>query len=280
MAEIDLRALKEYQALAAARQRRIDARVQIAKSDPGRFSPFERNALLGLQHTKQGDIPLMDADERRALRNHEQEMLKQQGANAAGVEDKKNEGLIGVANAEAGAKAAEAKARFGFFDEKGTYHPGSDVESAKSGAQLKHELAWLNNQTKLDIANSNNATRQEIAKGTNTTRRDIAAENNETKKAVAETRGETARNVAQIRSNGRAVSEEQRAADREQRDFDAWVNNATNVTSQLLTPAERAAFLNMTAEEKKRFWEQKTGRAQQGTAQPGSGSKSWKNVQW
>lgn len=140
----------EGDVFAQARQRRLDANREIARNDPGRYSSFERNALLGID--KNGRA-LIDRSERDILRQHELQMLRQQGFNSIGTEEAKARGLamngmeaarIGadsrVRAAEIGAAAdvqkanlesGSAKARFGWFDESGTYHPGSDVNAAE-----------------------------------------------------------------------------------------------------------------------------------------------------
>lgn len=148
-----------------ARARRLEARADIAMADPGRFSPFERKALIDWRNR----------NEPNALRQHELNMLqqkgkdeiavaeqkrfgmKEQGADAAewGFKGKEVEGEYGlkqheidaaaktnVATIEAGAskygadRVSEAsKSQHGYFDEKGVYHPGSNVAAAKAQAE-------------------------------------------------------------------------------------------------------------------------------------------------
>ncbi|MBQ2631349.1 MAG: hypothetical protein IJG13_16855 [Kiritimatiellae bacterium] len=155
----------------SARERRLAENAQIARGDPGRFSSFERNALLGMQHTKSGDIALQDRRERRGLQDFEMARLRQQGENDFRVAEQKRFGMAeqGVkaagwgfkgeeVKAEAGLKQAEidaatkrygfdkdleakkygadraadgTKAQPGYFDEKGVYHPGGNVAAEK-----------------------------------------------------------------------------------------------------------------------------------------------------
>lgn len=162
---------RQAEARMAARERRLRERQMIARSDPGRFSSFERNALLGMQHTKSGDIALQDRREREGLREHEMDMLKQQGENEFRVAEQKRFGMKEQGSdaaewgfkgeevkAEAGLKQAEidaatkrygfdkdleakkygadraadgTKAQHGYFDEKGVYHPGGNVAAVK-----------------------------------------------------------------------------------------------------------------------------------------------------
>lgn len=136
----------------SARERRLAENALIARGDPGRFSSFERNALLGMQHTKSGDIALQDRREREGLRGHEMDMLKQQGENEFRGAEQKRFGMAeqGVKAAEWGFKGEEVKAnaglkqaeidaatkRYGFDKDAETKKYGfdKDAEAKKYGA--------------------------------------------------------------------------------------------------------------------------------------------------
>jgi len=181
-----------HEANMRARARRLEARAEIARTDPGRFSPFERNALLGLQHTKQGDIPLVDRQERGVLRQHELNMLQQQGKNELAVAEQKRFGMReqGRDAAEWGFKGEEVKAKtgltqaeldataktriaeldteakkygadrgleasksqHGYFDEKGVYHPGGNVAVAEASGKAALEVEHIRGQATVDAA--------------------------------------------------------------------------------------------------------------------------------
>lgn len=118
----------EGDVFAQARQRRLDANREIARNDPGRYSSFERNALLGID--KNGRA-LIDRSERDILRQHELQMLRQQGLNAIGAEEAKARGL-----AMNGMEAARIKG-------------AADVQAAQIGAdaaQYQAEIEWSKKQ--------------------------------------------------------------------------------------------------------------------------------------
>ena len=167
----------------AARLRRLEANAMIARGDPGRFSPFERNALLGMQHTKGGDIAYVDRGERTGLQRHEMDMLKQTGENEFRVAEQKRFGMkeqgsdaakwgfkgeeikskttlkqaeidaatrtkIAELDTEArkyGAdrKLEEAESQHGYFDDKGVYHPGGNVAATKAEGQTTKGVAEI-----------------------------------------------------------------------------------------------------------------------------------------
>ena len=154
-----------HEANMRARRRRLESRAEIAMADPGRFSPFERNALIEWRKRNEPD----------ALRQHELNMLQQQGKNELAVAEQKRFGMreqgrdaaewgfkgeevkgeyglkqhevdaaakTNIALTEAGAsryaadRGAEAsKSQHGYFDEKGVYHPGSNVVAAEAQAR-------------------------------------------------------------------------------------------------------------------------------------------------
>lgn len=176
----------------AARRRRLETNAMIARSDPGRFSSFERNALLGMQHTKVGDIAYVDRSERAGLRQHEMDMLKQRGENEFKVAEQKRFGMkeqgsdaaqwafkgkeveakAGLTKAEIDAASktkiaeldAEAKkygadrgleaaeSQHGYFDDKGVYHPGGNVAAAEARGKTALEAEGIRGQATVDAA--------------------------------------------------------------------------------------------------------------------------------
>ena len=165
---------------AAARERRLASRSHFVTMNPGAVSPQERASLAQERLTGR----------ERALQEHERGMLKDKIKGEFDVAHEKRLGMenqgVGAAKINAAVTTEGNRSRFGFFDENGVYHPGSDVESAKTRGLADFEKNFLDNQTKLDIANSNNATKREIATGNNDTKRDITSENNDTKRAIEE----------------------------------------------------------------------------------------------
>ena len=135
----------EHEDYMAARRRRLEANAMIARGDPGRFSSFERNALLGMQHTKSGDIALQDRREREGLREHEMDMLKQQGENEFRVAGQKRFGMKeqGADAAEFGANAEIKKAETEWGARKDIAQ--TEAEAKKYGADrglTAAELEW------------------------------------------------------------------------------------------------------------------------------------------
>ena len=165
---------------AAAHERRLASRSHFVTMNPGAVSPQERASLAQERLTGR----------ERAIQDFERGML---GNKIAGEVDVAHEKRLGMENQGVGAAKINAavttegnRSRFGFFDENGVYHPGSDVQSAEARGLADFEKNVLTNQTKLDIANSNNATKREIATGNNDTKRNITSENNDTKRAIEE----------------------------------------------------------------------------------------------
>ena len=87
-----------HEANMRARRRRLESRAEIAMADPGRFSPFERNALINWRNR----------DEPERLREHEIAMLQQQGKNELAVAEQKRFGMK-EQGSDAAKIAAEAK---------------------------------------------------------------------------------------------------------------------------------------------------------------------------
>ena len=177
----------------AARRRRLEANAQIARGDPGRFSSFERNALLGMQHTKNGDIAYQDRDERAGLQPHEMRMLQQQGENEFRVAEQKRFGMKeqGMGAAEFGANAEIKKAETEWGARKDIAR--TDAEAKKYGADrglTAAELEW--GKTGADgtrigggreaVAGIEGKSRVDVARE----QAKIAAEQNEQKRALEE----------------------------------------------------------------------------------------------
>ena len=165
---------------AAAHERRLASRSHFVTMNPGAVSPQERASLAQERLTGR----------ERAIQDFERGMLGNKIAGEVKVAHEKRLGMenqgVGAAKINAAVTTEGNRSRFGFFDENGVYHPGSDVQSAKTRGIADFEKNFLTNQTKLDIANSNNATKREIATGNNATKRDITSENNDTKRAIEE----------------------------------------------------------------------------------------------
>jgi len=165
---------------AAAHERRLASRSHFVTMNPGAVSPQERASLAQERLTGR----------ERALQEHERGMLKDKIEGEVDVAREKRQGMenqgVGAAKINAAVTTEGNRSRYGFFDENGVYHPGSDVKSAEARGLTDFEKNVLTNQTKLDIANSNNATKREIATGNNATKRDITSENNDTKRAIEE----------------------------------------------------------------------------------------------
>ena len=165
---------------AAAHERRLASRSHFVTMNPGAVSPQERASLAQERLTGR----------ERALQDFERGMLDNKIAGEVEVAKQKRLGMenqgVGAAKINAAVTTEGNRSRFGFFDENGVYHPGSDVQSAEARGLADFEKNFLTNQTKRDIANSNNATKREIATGNNDTKRDITSENNDTKRAIEE----------------------------------------------------------------------------------------------
>ena len=114
----------------SARERRLAENAQIARGETGRFSSFERNALLGMQHTKNGDIALQDRQERRGLQDFEMARLRQQGENEFRVAEQKRLGMK-----EQGADAAGI-------------HAKSELEKAQAEWDARQKIAGIEADTK------------------------------------------------------------------------------------------------------------------------------------
>lgn len=169
---------------AAAHERRMASRARFLGAGDGVVSPQERAAIERFQR----DQGLTGRE--RAIQDFERGMARDRIKGDVVVAHEKRMGMreqgSDAATVTANATSEGNRSRFGFFDDDGTYHSGSDVKSAEARGLTDFEKNVLANQTKLDIANSNNTTKREIAAGNNDTKRDIATENNDTKRALEE----------------------------------------------------------------------------------------------
>lgn len=183
----------EHEDYMAARRRRLEANAMIARGAPGRFSSFERNALLGMQHTKNGDVAYVDREEREGLRGHEMDMLRQQGENELKVAEQKRFGMAeqGMKAAEFGANAEIKKAETEWGARKDIAQ--TEAEAKKYGADrglTAAELEW--GKTGADgtrigggreaVAGIEGKSRVDVARE----QAKIAAEQNEQKRALEE----------------------------------------------------------------------------------------------
>ena len=243
-----------------ARKRRLEANYWISQGDPGRFSP-QANAGLQRFHDMAVGTNAALARQRAA----ELEMLRQQGLNAIGAEEAKARGLErqgmeaarikGAADVQvAGIGAGSAKARFGWFDESGTYHPGSDATIATQNNQATLESARLERDARIQAARIGGDWHREAAALAAASRVDAA-------KTTAQGRTE----AATINNQGRTERSEQRTAQQEQRDFDNWIKGVNDIRNTTLTEQEKQALRQMTPEEQKAYWMKKTGRTPSGT---------------
>jgi len=261
------------EANARARARRLDARADIALADPGRFSPFERKALIDWRNR----------NEPNALRQHELNMLQQQGKNELAVAEQKRFGMAeqgrDAARIAAEAKLDENKRRFGQLNDDGTYVPGSDVHAAQASGLSKAEVEMLRGQNRLAVAEANNDAKRDIAAGNNEARRDIADRKLDTEERIANNKNETWKETTQMKTEAAAGRNAQRTAASEQREFDSWTARVSSLGSQILTPEELKQFKLMSPDEQKSFWRKKTGR-EKATGGSGSGSSWRSNLNW
>lgn len=245
--EQDLRD-REDAVFARAEARATRRRARFIERNPNAVSPFERNATLGR---------MRELEDRAGLREHELEMLRQQGRN-----DYAKETVI------ASGKAAESRNRYGFFDAQGNYHGGSDVMAAQASGLSKAELETIKNQGKLDVANANNATRREIAQDNNNTRVDVAETNNATKREIAKgnnltkseiatSRQKTQREIAAGHDKTAVTVAGERTEKAEQAAFERWISEVGKGNIPGVTAKD---IKGKTAEEVREIFLEKTGR--------------------
>ena len=113
----------------------MESRAEIAMADPGRFSPFERNALINWRNR----------DEPERLREHEIAMLQQQGKNELAVAEQKRFGMReqGMKAAEFGANAEIKKAETEWGARKDIAQTEADAKKYGADRGLTAaELEW------------------------------------------------------------------------------------------------------------------------------------------
>lgn len=275
---------REGDIYAAARERRINSNRQIAASDPGRFSSFERNALLGLQHTSGGDIPLMDRQERAGLRAHELAIadkgIEQERVKAWGMA---NQGGV-AAGIRAGVDRELGRAQHGYFDENGNYVPGSTVQAAEATGLWKSELQdnnWRNRFEQLQIQEYGRNNRQQ---------KQIEAGQEKTKEWGKQKGLDREANSQHAAERTSRIKERQAQQDamREQRDFEAFDKIVGTVNSNL-TPEQEKEYQALKPEERKTWWKNHVGRGdQQQDGAPKNGDRkqfkqgwgTWKDGKW
>lgn len=158
----------------AARLRRIQSNALIARGDPGRFSSFERNALLGMQHTKGGDIAYVDRGERSGLQQHEMDMLKQRGENEFRVAEQKRFGMQeqGSDAAKFGADAAVKNAETEWAARKDIatadaeakkYGFDKDLEARKYGADATVDAEQERGKSALEVERERGKAARDVA---------------------------------------------------------------------------------------------------------------------
>lgn len=257
----------------ANREARIDRLEGMLATEAGRYSPVTiRQARENLDFLKGGGIT--------GLRQHELDVLKQQGENAIGAEREKAFGMVHQGEIAAGINAREKRietdARFGRMLEDGTYIPGSDVRTAEATGLSRAEIAMLNNGSRERIADSNNQARREITDANNQTRRDVTDANNQTRRDVAGGHDKAIVTAAGIRTGDIKERQAQKDAMREQKDFENWINTVNDFRNTTLTEQEKTALRQMTPEEQKAYWMKKTGRTPSGT-QVTPAKRSWRD---
>lgn len=104
---------REGDVFAQARQRTLDSKMMTAVRDPGRYSAFETKAL-------------QDRFNQQGLRQHELDMLRQEGKNKIGVA---HETALGMR--------------------------GQGVEAAQIRAKADKDIAWINSTSNENIAETN-----------------------------------------------------------------------------------------------------------------------------
>lgn len=160
-----------------ARERRLRSQNLAALADPGRYA------------TKYYDQAKQWKDENR-LRIHEIDMADKKGEWEVKKEIEHAKGLRGqgaeAAGINAEAKNNETLSRFGYFDDSGEYHPGSDVSVAEKTGLTKFEQQMLRNQNSLDVQNLRNQGSLATQTLRNQGSSDTASVNADAKKSAAE----------------------------------------------------------------------------------------------
>ena len=235
---------RQAEARMAARERRLRERQMIARSDPGRFSSFERNALLGMQHTKSGDIALQDRQEREGLREHEMDMLKQQGENAFREAEQKRFGMK-----EQGADAAIA-------------HKEAELGKAEEEWATREKIAGIDAETKRYGFDKDAETRKygfdkdlEGKKYGADATVDVATEQAKGALAVEKERGQALRDVESVRARIMKAQQEHN----EGRQNDRWRETQTIKIMNSLRNDKSGKYRNMTPEQLRAIAEKMVG---------------------
>jgi hypothetical protein len=256
-----------------AARRRIDRDALRAITDPGRFNPWERRALQNYAQ----ETDLLGREDK--LREHEKDMVDRKGA----IEKD-------VAKINADKDVAIGKLRFGFEDEKGVRHEGSDVLTERERQLGAEKLGQLQFGSYDENGNYKPGSSVLTEREKGISGKTLAEQQGKNALALEQQRGKTAKEVAEISGNaqvdaaeataaGTATAKErarqERYAQREQRDYENWRKSGI----EKLKSDEKAAFLTMSPGEQKEFWRKKMGRAAAGNGSQGGGS-NWKNLGW
>lgn len=236
-----------HQSNVDARNRRLDARDQIAIRDPGRYSP----------QTRQAALEWMEQKESNRRFDVENETRLQESAD-------KREGMInqGKAAHEADANAAMTvgKSRYGYFGDDGVYHPGSEVLSEEKKAAAIAALQDMKGKTAESVAQIKADSQESIAAG-----------KNETALTKQDMRGKSNENVAQINADANRAAAEKRAQEAEkkrQQDAEmkteqgwqkAFTMYASDIEKGLNQTISARAWKTMTPEEKQSIFEKNSG---------------------
>ena len=251
-------------------KKRMEANYLRSLADPGRYSPVTRAGLQEFHDVAYGTNAKVDR-----MRAAELEMLKQQGLNSVetemakargmemqGMEAARIKGAADVQVADIG--AGTAKARFGWFDSDGTYHPGSDATIAENNNRATLEQSRLERDARIEAARIGGDWHRYSA--------DVNALSRvESSKETAD----ATRDAAIIKNNGSTARSDVRTAQQEQRDFDNWIKGVNDIRNTTLTEQEKSALRQMTPDEQKAYWMKKTGRTPSGT--PPAQTRSWRD---
>jgi len=263
----------------ANRQARIDRLEGMIGAGAGRYSPIQiKQTQDQLDYLRGGGVA--------GLREHEKRMADTAGEWAVKKEAEHAKGLIGqgsdAARFNAEAKNNETRSRYGFFDEKDVYHPGSDVSVAEKTGLTRAEELMLKNEGAANVANIRNRGNVDVAQ--------IRRQGSEN---VATTRAGATVDAAKAHVDAIEKRRGEVDAAREQRDFEKFDKDINNIMDTRFTQKQRDEWNALTPEEKKAKWLEKTGRKQPTPAQtspesPKEGDRKmfkqgpavWKNGKW
>lgn len=228
---------------AEAAERFLARRRQIAQTDPGRFSAFETRSLLGLTHTKGGDVAADTIERRNALQQHELDMLKQEGQNKIGVAHETALGMRGQ-----GTEAAE----FGYKGVQDTNKTKLSIAEKQENGLTERENASLEANQKLETIKGQNALG--VAKEQGKAAVDAAKANADAAAARAQAENATKIEIAKGNNAATIAAAEARAGQTEAariRRFDEMAGQdkflAYGITAQKwmkMTPDEKKAARN------------------------------------